>query len=89
MKITPIYDNILLEPLEIKSSGSGILLPNTIQDKPCFGTVIACPNSTEEINIVVEKNDIVIFNKFSGTEFKLDNKTYIIVKQKDILAILN
>lgn len=88
MKIKPINDNILLEPLETKSSQSGILLPNTIQDKPTIGTVVACPPSTEDNKIIVEVNDIVIFNKFAGTEFKLDGKNYIIIKQQEILAIL-
>ena len=87
MKIKPIFDNILLQPLESKPTQNGILLPTntTIQDKPCLATVIACPKEKS----VVEINDIVIFNKFAGVEFKLDGKEYILIKEKDILAIIN
>ena len=87
MKINPILDNILLEPIESKSTKSGILLPNTIQDKPSIACVVAVGTSKDEI--LVNVNDVVIFNKFAGTNFKLDDKEYIIIKQKDILAIID
>lgn len=88
MKIKPLFDNILLQPLDIKKSDSKIILPNTVQDKPFFASVVACPESTNENPIIVQVNDVVVYNKFAGTEFKLDGKDYILAKQKDILAII-
>ena len=93
--IRPIYDNILLQPLpKMKNSKTknGILLPETttIQDKPGMATVVACPeNTNDDTKIIVKVNDIVIFNKFAGIEFVLDEKEYILIKQKDILAIID
>ena len=89
MIIKPVYDNLLLEPIKenFNSSKSGILLPNTIQDKPNFAKIIAISKECEEEKIF-NTNDIVIFNKFAGTEFKIDNKDYILIKKNEILGIL-
>lgn len=88
MNIYPIFDNILLEPAEVKENKSAVLLPNTVQDKPYYGKVIACPEGDDENNIIVSPGDTVIFNKFAGTEFKYSGKTYILIKQKEIMAII-
>ena len=87
MKIKPLFDNVLLEPIETKTTNNGILLPNTIADKPSLAMVIAISENPSE-EIIIKVNDVVLFNKFAGSEFKLDGKSYILIKQTDILAII-
>lgn len=93
MKITPLFDNVVLSLIEQEEkTSSGILLPNT-NDKPSLGKVISVGNGInqngEEIKMQVKVNDIVLFNKFAQTQIKLDNKDYILIKQTEILAKLN
>ena len=93
MQIKPLFDRVVLKPAEIKrNSSSGLVLPETSQEKPLIGEVIeigdgviSCDNHQE---MIVQKGDKVMFSKYAGNEFKLNNKDFIIIRQSDILAIL-
>ena len=91
MKIKPLFDKILLLEEEQKQE-SGIVLPDIAKDKPNIATVVEVGTGGEidgsKINIIVKKNDRVLFNKYATNEFKIENKTYLLIKQADILAIL-
>ena len=93
MKFRPLHDRVLIKVLdsEAKTAG-GIIIPDTAKEKPQEGEVIAvCPGGrTEEGKLLpmdVKIGDIVLFGKWSGTEVKIDNKEYSIMKESDIMGI--
>lgn len=94
MKIRPIGDRIILKPISLEeTTKSGIILPQTVdKEKPEQGEVIAVgPGKTENGKLVplsVKKGDKVIFSKYGPTEIKVDKKEYLVVKEEDILAVL-
>ena len=93
MKLVPLADRGVLKQLEAEeTTKSGIVLPGKEKEKPQQAEVIAVgPGGTvdgKEIKMEVKKGDQVIYSKYAGTEVKLDEVTYIIVKQNDILAVV-
>ena len=93
MKLVPLGDRVVLKQLEAEeTTKSGILLPGQAQEKPQQAEVKAVgPRGVvdgKEVKMEVAVGDKVIYSKYSGTEVKLDNEEYIIVKQSDILAIV-
>ena len=94
MKIKPRGDRVLVEPLEEKEvNKGGIIIPDTAKEKPQEGKVIAVgpgkrDDSGKLIPIELKKGDIVMLPKYGGTEVKLDNKDYQIVREDDIMAII-
>ena len=95
MKIKPLSDHILLEPIkEEEKTKSGILLPETAEkEKPEQGKVIAVgPGKKDKtgkfISMEVKAGDRVLFTKYGPNEIKVDNKDYLIAREEDILAVL-
>ena len=93
MKIVPLGDRVVLKQLEAEeTTKSGIVLPGQAQEKPQQAEVIAVgPGGVvegKEVKMEVEVGNKVIYSKYAGTEVKLDGEEYIIVKQNDILAIV-
>ncbi len=93
MKLVPLGDRVVLKQLAAETTTkSGIVLPGSEKEKPQQAEVIAVgPGKVEdgkEIKMEVKKGDQVIYSKYAGTEVKLDDEEYIIVKQSDILAVL-
>ena len=93
MKLVPLGDKIVLKQLEAEeTTASGIVLPGAAQEKPQEAEVIAVgPGGMvdgKEVKMEVKVGDQVIFSKYSGTEVKIEDTEYIIVKQSDILAII-
>ena len=95
MKIKPLDDHILIEPIKgEEKTKTGILLPETAEkESPEQGKVIAVgPGkklpSGKRMSIDVKKGDKVLFTKYGPNEIKVDNKEYLIAKEEDILAIL-
>ena len=93
MKLVPLGDKIVLKQLEAEeTTKSGIVLPGQAQEKPQQAEVIAVgPGKVEdgkEVKMEVAVGDQVIYSKYAGTEVKMDGTEYIIVKQNDILAIV-
>jgi len=94
MKLVPLGDRVVLKQLVAEeTTKSGIVLPGQNKEKPQQAEVIAVgPGGVvdgKEIKMEVKAGDNVIFSKYAGTEVKLDDEEYIIVKQNDILAIVN
>jgi chaperonin GroES len=92
MKIRPLSDRIVVKPLEgeTKTKG-GIVLPDNAKEKPQKGEVIAVGEGRVLKNgslakPVIKKGDMVIYGKFSGNEMKLDETTYVIMKEDEVLA---
>ena len=93
MKLVPLGDRVVLKQLEAEeTTNSGIVLPGQAQEKPQQAEVIAVgPGGVvdgKEVKMEVAVGDKVIYSKYAGTEVKLENEEYIIVKQSDILAVV-
>ena len=93
MKLVPLGDRVVLKQLEAEeTTKSGIVLPGQAQEKPQQAEVIAVgPGGAvegKEVKMEVKVGNKVIYSKYAGTEVKLDGEEYIIVKQNDILAIV-
>lgn len=93
MQIKPLFDKILLVLEDDKKENStGIILPELAKEKPNIAKVVACGNGGridgEQTEIIVKVGNKVLFNKYATSEFKFENTTYLIIKQSDILAIL-
>jgi len=94
MKFRPLHDRVVIERIdaEAKSAG-GIIIPDTVQEKPQQGAVIAVgPGGRDEsgklIPIDVKVGDRVLFGKWSGTEVKIDDAEYLIMKESDVMGVL-
>jgi chaperonin GroES len=94
MKFRPLHDRVVVERVdaEAKSMG-GIIIPDTAQEKPSQGEIIAVgPGGRDEngklIPIDLQVGDRVLFGKWSGTEVKLDGVDYLIMKESDIMGVL-
>jgi chaperonin GroES len=94
MNLKPLGDRLIVEPIEQEEvTASGIVLPETAKEKPMQGKVLAVgPGARKEdgsrIAMDVSKGDTVLYAKYAGTEVKLDNKKYLILKETDVLAIV-
>ena len=94
LKITPLFDNVLIKPLEAEEkTSSGIYLSDNAKEKPQMGEVMAIgPGGTDEkgnkIAIVVSVGDKVMYKKWGGNEIKVNGQEWMVVEQKDILAIV-
>ena len=93
MKLVPLGDRVVLKQLEAEeTTKSGIVLPGQAQEKPQQAEVIAVgPGGVvegKEVKMEVEVGNKVLYSKYAGTAVKLDGEEYIIVKQNDILAIV-
>ena len=93
MRLVPLGDRVVLKELKAEeTTTSGIVLPGQAQEKPQQAEVVAVgPGTVEdgkEVKMEVSVGDQVIYSKYSGTDVKLDDEEYIIVKQSDILAIV-
>ncbi len=90
MKIKPLADRVLIEPISSEEmTKSGIILPDTAdKEKPEQGKVIEVGPGRGNKAMNVKKGDIVLFTKYGPNEIKIDNKEYLIAKEEDILAIL-
>ena len=92
-KLVPLGDKVVLKQLEAEeTTASGIVLPGQNKEKPLQAEVIAVGPGTlpdgKEVKMEVAVGDQVIYSKYTGTEVKIDDEEFIIVKQSDILAIL-
>jgi chaperonin GroES len=93
MKLKPLGDRVVIKKVEAEeTTKSGIVLPGTAKEKPQVAEVIAVgPGGVvdgKEIRMEVKVGDRVIFSKYSGNEVKMDGEEYTILKQEDILAIV-
>ena len=93
-KITPLFDNVLVKPLEEETkTPSGILLPDSAKEKPQVGKIMAVgpggmKDDGKQIKMVVKVGDKVMYKKWGGNEVKVGTEEWLLVEQKDILAIV-
>ncbi len=93
MKIKPLFDRVVLLPIENESeTKGGILLPMAAQEKSQLATVVAIGSGEnvdgKQIGMQVKVGDKVLYGKFTGTEITIDEVKYVVIRQPDILAII-
>jgi len=93
MNIKPLGDRIVIKVLEKEEkTKGGIVLPDTAKEKPQKGEVLAVGSGEiidgKKVELEVKVGDKIIFSKYAGTEIKLDDEEYLILRQSDVLAIL-
>ena len=89
MTIRPLSDRVLIEPAEaeVKTAG-GIIIPDSAKEKPLKGKVVATGNGTKDEEMVVKVGDTVLYGKYAGTENEVEGAKYLMMRQSDILAIV-
>ena len=94
MKFRPLHDRVVVQRTETEEkSAGGIIIPDTAKEKPMQGTVVAVGAGARDEQgkvhaLDVKAGDIVLFGKWSGTEVKLDGTDYLIMKESDIMGIV-
>ena len=94
MKIKPLFDRVLIEPdVQENKTASGIVLPETSQERPQMGVVVAVGDGenmdNDKTELKVNVGDKVLFNRYAGTELKFEEKTYLVMRQLDIIGVLD
>ena len=94
MKVRPLYDRIIVQRLEEEEkTKGGIIIPDTAKEKPVEGKVIAVgagriKKDGTKIPLEIKKGDRVLFAKYGGTEITMDGEEYLMMKEDDILAVV-
>lgn len=94
MNVRPLHDKILVKRLDApKMTKGGIVIPETVKEKPQEGEVVAVGNGRileggKIVPLQVKKGDKILFSKYGGTEIKLEGEDYLILDENDVLAIL-
>ncbi len=94
MRLRPLGDRVVVEPIEKEErTPAGIILPETAKEKPQEGKVIAVGpgrlnDQGQRIPLDIKEGDRVVFAKYAGTEVKLDDKKYLILRESDIMAVI-
>lgn len=89
INLKPLADRVLVEPSAAETTtASGIIIPDTAQEKPQQGTVVAVGNGKVDEPMTVKVGDVVLYGKYGGTEIKHDGKDYLIMRESDIYAVI-
>ena len=90
MKIKPLADRVLIKPdkAEEKSAG-GIIIPDSAKEKPLKGKVIAVGKGTKDDAMELKEGNEVLYGKYAGTEIEIEGEKLMIMRQSDVLAVLN
>ena len=93
MKVRPLGDRVLVKRLEEEEVRGGIIIPDTAKEKPKRGEIIAIGNGKlnekgERITLEVKEGDRVLFGKYAGTEIKIEGEEYLIMREDDILGVI-
>jgi chaperonin GroES len=94
MQIRPLHDRVLVEPLDAEEkTAGGIIIPDTAKEKPMEGKIVAVGKGSRNDEgkvapLDVKKGDRILYGKWSGTEVKVDGSDYLIMKESDIMGII-
>ena len=94
MNLKPLYDRVVILPKSEKNkTASGLVLPETSQERPQVGEVVAVGDGENMDNnkaeMKVKVGDEVVFNRYAGVELKIDGETYVVMRQIDIIGVIN
>lgn len=89
MNIKPLADRVLVQPMKAEQKIGGIIIPDTAsKEKPIQGTIVAVGNGTKDEEMILKAGDSVLYGKYAGTEVELEGEKYLIMRQSDVLAVL-
>ena len=88
MNIKPLADRVLVLPAQAEEKVGGIIIPDTVKEKPQHGTIVAAGNGTKDEEMVLKEGDEVLYGKYSGTELEVEGTKYLIMRQSDVLAVV-
>ena len=80
---------MLVLPAQAEEKVGGIIIPDTAKEKPQHGKVVATGNGTKDEEMVLKEGDEILYGKYSGTELEFDGTKYLIMRQSDVLAVVN
>ena len=89
MNIKPISDRVLIEPTAAEEvTMGGIIIPDSAKEKPLKGKVVAVGHGTKDEEMILKEGDVVLYGKYSGTEIEFEGTKYLMMRQSDVLAIV-
>ena len=89
MNVKPLADRVLIQPTPAEEvTMSGIIIPDSAKEKPLKGTILAVGPGTKEEKMELKEGDTVLYGKYAGTEIEIDGENVLIMRQSDVLAIL-
>ena len=88
MNIKPLADRVLVLPAQAEEKVGGIINPDTAKEKPHHGTIVAAGNGTKDEEMILKEGDEILYGKYSGTELEVEGTKYLIMRQSDVLAVV-
>lgn len=89
MKIKPLADRVLVKDDKAETkTASGLIIPEAAQEKTQTATVMEIGTGTDDVKITVKKGDKIMYDKYAGTQLKIDGEDYLILKMADIIAVI-
>ena len=89
MTVKPLSDRVLVLPNPAETTtASGLIIPDSAKEKPAAGKVVAVGPGTAEVKMEVKVGDEVLYGKYAGTELHIDGETFLMMAQRDILAVV-
>ena len=79
---------MLVLPAQAEEKVGGIIIPDTAKEKPQHGTIVAAGNGTKDEEMILKEGDEVLYGKYSGTELEVEGTKYLIMRQSDVLAVV-
>lgn len=90
MNIKPLADRVLIEPTAAEEvTMGGIIIPDSAKEKPLKGKVVAAGNGTKDEEMVLKAGDTVLYGKYAGTEIEYEGVKYLMMRQSDVLAVID
>ena len=89
MKLKPLADRVLISPAAAaEKTVGGIIIPDTVKEKPLQGSVIAVGEGKSDEKMVLKEGDQVLYGKYAGTEVEFEGEKYLIMRQSDVVAVI-
>ena len=89
VNVKPLHDRVIVKPAEkAEKTAGGIIIPDTAQEKPQQGEVVAVGNGKVDEPLTVKVGDTILFAKYSGTEIEIEGEKLLLMKESDIFAII-
>ena len=88
MNLKPLSDRVLVRPAQAEEKVGGIIIPDTAKEKPQHGTIVAAGNGTKDEEMILKEGDEILYGKYSGTELEVEGTKYLIMRQSDVLAVV-
>ena len=88
MTIKPLADRVLVLPAQAEEKVGGIIIPDTAKEKPQRGKIVAVGNGTKDEEMMLKVGDEVLYGKYAGTELESEGEKYLMMRQSDVLAVV-